>query len=29
MKKLVEQVLQENINNNVKINRILIITKQY
>ena len=29
MKKLVEQVLQENINNNVKVNRILIITKQY
>ena len=29
MKKLVEQVLQKNINNNVKVNRILIITKQY
>ena len=29
MKKLVEQVLQENINNNVKVNSILIITKQY
>ena len=29
MKKLAEQVLQKNINNNGKVNRILIITKQY
>ena len=29
MKKLAEQVLQKNINNNGKVNRILIIPKQY